>query len=461
MADNIKDLLHKARKAQKLIEWWSQDQVEDMVAAAGWEVYREENARACAKMAVEETEMGVFENKLLKHRKKTLGSLRDLQGVKTVGFVEVDEKRGIMKAAKPVGVIGVLAPVTNCTSTPAMNALSILKTRNAAIFAPHPRSRKASGLAIEFMRKGLDKVGAPADLLQCLKEPSHKIAQELMKGVDLVLATGGSKMVKSAYSNGTPAYGVGQGNATVVVDETADIADAANKVFLGKTFDSGSSCSAENSVIIQESIWAEMIKALTSHGGYLCNSEEKAKLRAVMWPNDSHLNPMVVAKSALAIAAMAGMAVPENITFFMVLGEKIGPDDPFSGEKISPVLTLWKFGPFSEAIEYVENITKFCGYGHSCGIHSFDEDRINELGLKAHVSRMMVRQPQSYGNSGDYVNGMPFSLSLGCGTWGGGVTSENITWKHFLNYTWVSRPIHPVIPDEEQIFGAHWEKHGR
>ena len=204
-----------------------------------------------------------------------------------------------------------------------------------------------------------------------------------------------------------------------------------------------------------------MINALTSRGGYLCNGEERAKLRAVMWPNEGCLNPKVVARSAPAIAEMAGLSIPDNSTFFMVLGEKIGPDDPFSGEKISPVLTLWKFGPFSEAIEYVENITKFCGYGHSCGIHSFDEDRINELGLKAHVSRMMVRQPQSYGNSGDYFNGMPFSLSLGCGTWGRGITCENITWKHFLNYTWVSRPIEPVIPDEEQIFGAHWKKYGR
>ncbi len=461
MADNIKELVERARKAQKIVEYWSQDQVDEMVAAAGWEVYKKENAEQCAKLAVEETGMGIYEHKLIKHQKKALGTLRDLQGVKTVGVIEEIPEKGIVKIAKPVGVIGALTPVTNPTSTPAGNGLPILKTRNAVIFAPHPRSKKCSALAIEFMRKGLEKVGAPADLLQYIKDPTPELTQQLMKEVDLVVATGGAAMVKVAYSSGTPAYGVGAGNATVVVDETADIEDAAKKIFLGKTFDHATSCSSENSVVIQEGIWDKMIEALKKNGGYLCSMEEKAKLREVMWPDGVHLNKQIVAQSVEKIAGMAGINIPEGTEFLMVLGEKVGPEDPYSCEKLSPVLTLWKYGTFDEAIDYVERITRFCGYGHSCGIHSFNEDHIMELAMKNHVSRMMVRQPQSYGNSGNYDNGMPFSMTLGCGTWGGNITSENITWKHFLNYTWVAKPIDPVIPNEEEIFGKYWAKYGK
>ncbi len=461
MADNIKELVERARKAQKIVEYWSQEQVDEMVAAAGWEVYKKENAEQCAKLAVEETGMGIYEHKLIKHQKKALGTLRDLQGVKTVGVIEEIPEKGIVKIAKPVGVIGALTPVTNPTSTPAGNGLPILKTRNAVIFAPHPRSKKCSALAIEFMRKGLEKVGAPADLLQYIKDPTPELTQQLMKEVDLVVATGGAAMVKVAYSSGTPAYGVGAGNATVVVDETADIEDAAKKIFLGKTFDHATSCSSENSVVIQEGIWDKMIEALKKNGGYLCSMEEKAKLREVMWPDGVHLNKQIVAQSVEKIAGMAGINIPEGTEFLMVLGEKVGPEDPYSCEKLSPVLTLWKYGTFDEAIDYVERITRFCGYGHSCGIHSFNEDHIMELAMKNHVSRMMVRQPQSYGNSGNYDNGMPFSMTLGCGTWGGNITSENITWKHFLNYTWVAKPIDPVIPNEEEIFGKYWAKYGK
>jgi sulfoacetaldehyde dehydrogenase len=460
VSDNLAEMLERAREAQKIVEYWTQERVDEMVAAVGWEAYKEENVQQCAQLAVEETGMGVVGNKFLKHRKKILGTLRDLQGVKTTGILEEDPARGIVKIAKPVGVIGVLAPVTNCTSTPSVNAVTILKTRNAAIFAPHPRAKRASNLAVSFMRKGLEKVGAPVDLLQCLTEPTKDVSQQLIREVDLVLATGGSDMVKVAYSNGRPAYGVGQGNATVVVDETADIEDAAKKIFLGKTFDHGSSCSAENSVVAQEGVWDALVEALKKNGGYLCNAGEKARLRTVIWP-DGHINPKIVATSALHIAAAAGLAVPDNTKFLMVLGEEIGHEDLFSGEKLCPVLALWKYRSFGEAVEMVEKITRFCGFGHSCGIHSFDEDHILELASRTHVSRIMVRQPQSFGNSGDYTNGMPFSLSLGCGTWGRTITSENITWKHFLNYTWVSEPIDPVIPNEDLIFGEHWKKFGK
>jgi len=461
MSEELDLMLEKARAAQAVIEYWPQDKVDEMVASVGWELVKEENAVACAKLGIEETRMGVYEDKLLKHKKKSLGTLRDLRGLKTVGVIEEDEEKGLIKIAKPVGVIGALTPVTNPTATPSGNVLAILKTRNAVIFAPHPRAKRAAAMVVALVRKGLDRVGAPADLCQSIEEPTVALSQELMAKCDLVLATGGGGMVKAAYSSGTPAYGVGAGNAVIIVDETADIADAAHKTFLSKTFDNATSCSSENSLVVQESVWDELLADLKKDGGYLCNADEKALLKETMWPDGVHLNRAIVAQPAKTIAEMAKLDVPENTTFLMVVGEAIGPEDRFSAEKLSPVLTLWKYGEFSEAIAYVQNITGFNGHGHSCGIHTTSDERILELGMAVHTSRIMVRQPQCYANSGNYDNGMPFTLTLGCGTWGGNITSENVYWKHFINVTWIAKPIPPVVPDEEKIFGAYWQKYGK
>lgn len=461
MSDNLQEMLHKAREAQKVVEFWSQEQVDEMVLSVGWEAYKRSTAEEVAKLAHEETGLGVYENKVLKHMKKTLGVLRDLQGVKTVGVIEEVPEKGLVKIAKPVGVIGAITPMTNASSTMPCNGLPILKCRNAVIFAPHPRAKKTCEAICNHMREGLRKVGAPVDLIQNIKEPTMELTQELMKIVDLVLATGGAGLVKAAYASGKPAYGVGAGNAVVVVDETADIADAAEKIFKGKTFDNATSCSAENSVVIQEGIFDQVVEKLKSHGGYLVTGEDRAKLKAAMWPDGSHLSMKIIAQSAKKIAAEAGISVPENTTFLMVLGEAVGPEDMFSAEKLSPVLTLWKYKEFSEAVDYVIRITAWSGYGHSCGIHSTNREHIMELATKAKVSRMMVRQPQSYGNSGDWVNGMPFSMTLGCGTWGGNITTENISVKHMMNVTWVAFPIEPKIPTEEEIFGAHFAKYGK
>jgi sulfoacetaldehyde dehydrogenase len=304
-------------------------------------------------------------------------------------------------------------------------------------------------------------VGAPEDLVQYLTEPSIAETQELMKLVDLVVATGGAGMVKSAYSSGTPSYGVGAGNSISVIDETADLGDAAHKIMLSKTFDNATSCSTENSAVIQAGIFDQMVECLTEEGGYLCSSQEKEQLRAAMWPDGVHISREIVGQHAQKIAKLAGIAVPPSVTFLMVRGEAIGPQDMFSGEKLSPVLTLWVYQDFNQAVEYVQKLTHNSGRGHSCGIHSTNDAHILELGMRARVSRMIVRQPQCYANSGDYVNGLPFSLTLGCGTWGGNIASENITWKHFINTTWIAKPIDAVMPDEHAIFGAHWEKYGK
>lgn len=461
MTATLPRIVAKARAAQAAVLDWSQERVDEMVAAVGWTLYRREHAEACARSAIEETAMGVYEDKLVKHRKKTLGTLRDLHGVRTVGIIDEDKARGLIKIAKPVGVVGALTPVTNCSSTICCNGLSILKGRNAVVFAPHPSAKRTAELTCGYMREALRTVGAPEALVQNIEEPSIDLTQQLMTLVDVVVATGGAAMVKSAYSSGTPSYGVGAGNSICVVDETADLRDAAHKIRQSKTFDNATSCSSENSVVIHETVFQTMIDALQAEGGYLCGPAERAKLRAFMWPDGAHLNKQVPGRHAKTIAAAAGLTVPERTGFLMVRGERIGPEDLFSGEKLSPVLTVWTFAEFREAIDYVQKLTAYSGRGHSCGIHTTRDDRVVELGMSVPVSRIMVRQSQCYGNSGDYVNGMPFSLTLGCGTWGGNITSENITWKHFLNTTWISMPIDPVVPDEDAIFGAHWQKYGK
>lgn len=461
MADDIKTLVARARAAQEIIEFWPQEKIDELVAAAGWEVYRLEHAQACARLAADETEMGIYEDKVGKHQKKTLGTLRDLHGLKTVGIIEENREKGLLKLAKPVGVIGALTPVTNASSTIACNGLPALKTRNAIIFAPHPKAKATCDLTAEYMRAGLRKVGAPEDLVLNIKDPTVELTQELMRSVDLIVATGGSPMVKVAYSSGTPAYGVGAGNSVVVVDETADLKDAAVKIRNGKIFDNATSCSSENSVVLQASVYDTMLQYFRELGGHLCSPAEKARLKATMWPDGAHLSRDIVGQRAKKIAGLAGIEVAPDTSFLMVLGEAVGPADMFSGEKLSPVLTVWKYGEFEEAVRLVRDITRYSGYGHSCGIHTTNDAHMVELATRARVSRVMVRQTQPFGNSGNYDNGMPFGLTLGCGTWGGNIVSENVHWKHFLNTTWVSMPIAPVVPDENKIFGEHWKKFGK
>ncbi len=451
-AEYVAGLVKRARAAQEAIEYYNQEQVDKLVRAVVWNVVKDGPAQEISKLAVEESRMGNFDGKYNKLMAKAKGAVRDMQGKKSVGIIEIDEEKQIMKIAKPVGVIGALCPCTNPEATPTVKVSHALKGRNAIILAPHPRTKKTNAYIANIMREALKKYGAPEDLVIAIEEPTLEISNELMKQVDLVLATGGAGMVKAAYTSGTPSYGVGAGNAVVVVDETADLADAANKIKSSKTFDFATSCSAENSLIIQEGVYAGLIEALKAEGGYLATAEEKAKLQAAMWV-DGHLSPKIIAQSAQTIAKEAGIEIPEDRKFIMVEETGVGAEHPFSGEKLSVVVALFKYGKFEEAVSKVNEITKYQGMGHSCGIHSFNEDHIMELAMMTKVSRMNVRQGQALANTGNWFNGMPFTTSLGCGSWGGNIVSENITWKHMINTTWVSRPFPPVKPTDEELFG--------
>lgn len=462
----IEALVKKARIAQKVAADYSQKQIDDACMAIGWEVYKDDNIKELAEMAVEETGMGSVEDKIKKHKGKILGVLNDVAGKKSVGLIEEDSEKGIRKYAKPVGIIGALTPVTNPTATPGSNAVSVLKGRNAVIFAPHPRSKKSSARAVIMMREGLKKVGAPEDLIQIIEEPSIPATNELMKQVDLILATGGGAMVKAAYSSGTPAYGVGPGNSVQIIAEDADIEDAMRKVALSKCFDNATSCSSENSIIIHESLYDKALMLLQEkEGGQLYSGRDREKLKNWMWqPNKKGhitLNPGIVAKSAQVIARDAGLPLSPEKRMLLVEGEMPLEEDPFAEEKLSPVLTLWKYSSFEEGYKILERLTDNCGTGHSCGIHTGKREYVDYLAHHMKTSRIMVNQPQAPANGGNFFNGMPSTVTLGCGTWGGNITTENIYYKHFLNITWVSDLLPVQKPADEDFFADFWNRYGQ
>ena len=291
------------------------------------------------------------------------------------------------------------------------------------------------------MREVLRREGVPEDVFQVVERPSIPVAHELMAICDLTNATGGPAMVRAAYSSGKPAYGVGAGNATMVIDETADVAEAARNTRISKVSDNGSGCSSDGNLLVEASIYDALLGKLQEEGGYLVSSEEKVKLQAVMWDDERHRTSPTIARPAAKIAELAGFAIPDGKRFLIVPETNIGKEHPFSSEKLSPVLAIFKYSGWDNALKMVTEIYKVGGRGHSCGIYSFNDEHIDQLARLAPVSRMMVRQPQSKANSGSFTNGMPMTSSMGCGIWGGNITNENVSLKHYMQTTWVSRPI--------------------
>jgi len=411
---------------------------------------------------VDESGIGVYEDKLAKIKTKTLGTLWDQRGIKTCGLVEEDKARGIRTYAKPIGVIADVVPCTNPESTICCIGLSTLKTRNAMIVSPHPRTQKSSYLTVEYGREALKKIGAPVDLLQCIKNTSQEKTQQLMSHCDFAVATGGAALVKVVYAAGKPAQTVGAGNVVSFVDETVpDLQATAHKIMLSKIANNAASCSSENAVALHASIYDKMIECLKKEGGYLCSTAERETLRTCMWPDGKTLNRDIVARSAKFIADLAGLKVPETTKFLMVIGEKIGREDRFSGEKISPVLTVWKWSDFDEMLDRVEKILEFSGKGHSVSIHTELDERRVKLALRAKVGRVVCNMGHTAANSGGWGAGLTFTDTLGCGTWAGNITSENVNWQHFLNYTQVSMPIKEHIPGDEELFGDYLKKWGK
>ena len=450
----IEVLMARSRAAQEHIADFSQEQVDHLIKAMVWSVCQPGRAEDIAKFTVEESRLGNYDGKFLKINRKTRAALYDIISDKSVGVLEEDHERNIVKIAKPVGVIGALSPSTNPEATPVIKAISAVKGRNSIIVAPHPRAKATNKMIIDYMREALVKCGAPPDLVIPIEEPSLLKTNELMAQCDRVLATGGGPMVSAAYSSGTPALGVGVGNAVVTVDNTANLDEAADKIVISKTLDLAASCSADNSLLVFEDIYEQLLPKLQERGGYMLNEEEKAKLQSVIWVNGA-LNANIVAQPIETIAGIAGIDVPEGSKFFIVGEQGVGRDFPFSGEKLCVTLTLYKVKDLQGAIDMTNSIQAYQGQGHSCGIYSRNDDNIMKLAHSTKTSRVMVNQPQAASNSGNLWNGMRQTFSLGCGSWGGNSVNHNITWRDLINETWVSKPLAQTkeLPSDEELFG--------
>ena len=446
----------RARKALAIIETYDQARVDRLCQAVAWAVANKQTFTRLVDMGIQESGLGDPVSRMGK-RMKIRGVLRDALRQKSVGVIEEIPDKGIVKYGKPAGIVACIVPTTNPDLTPAGNAIYAIKARDVVIFSPHPRSKKTSFETVRLMREALEREGAPADILQCLTKVNIPMSQALMARADLIVATGGQPMVRAAYSSGTPAYGVGAGNSTMIIDETANIEEAARNTRLSKTSDYGSGCSADGNLIIEASIFDKLVEQLRKEGGYLASPDEKELLRKAMWDDERHRTASTVAIAPQQLAQIAGFEIPADRKFIMVHGDGIGKEHHFSSEKLTTLLALYKYQGFDQALEMMRAVYEVGGKGHSCGIYSFDADHIHRLGLAAPVSRIMVRQPQSKANAGAFNNGMPMTSSLGCGTWGGNIISENVNLKHYLNTTWVSVPIKEDKPSDEELFGPFYD----
>ncbi len=454
-------IIANGRRAMESLASVDQVRVDEAVTALAWAVYEPKRAKELAELAVEDTGMGNVDSKIIKNTRKTFGTLRDLMRAKTVGVIERDEARGMVKYAKPVGVVGAVTPSTNPAATPVNKAMMAVKGRNAVVIAGSPAGFQTTLKTVNYMREQLELIGLPADLVQMLPPPVNKaMTQELMEQCDLVVVTGSQNNVKRAYSSGTPAIGVGAGNVAVMIAESADLDSAAEKICASKIFDNSTSCSSENSVTIVDSVYDDAIAALQRAGGYMCSDEERQKIIDTLWVK-GNLNRKVIAKDPDVLAEVVGL--PEeakNAKFFMVEETGVGADYPLSNEKLSLVLTVYRAADFAAAKARLGELLDYAGMGHSVGIHTNDHAQAQELAEDLNVVRVLVNQAHTFGNGGSFTNGFEFTLSMGCGSWAGNSISENLNYKHFINITHLSTEIPEDKPSEESMFGSHWQKYG-
>ncbi len=457
MSDNIKEMYARARKAFEVIEFWSQEQVDEMVAAVAWQWQKKDFAQEVAKLAVEGSGMGVYEDKVNKAN-KIRGIMWDMKGAKTCGLIKEDKAKGIKTYAKPMGVVANVVPCTNPTITTCFIGLSLLKTRNAMICSPHPRTKDATYRTVEYGRKALKAIGAPEDLMLCVQDPTNEKTVELMSICDFAVATGGKALIKVVHAAGTPSVTVGAGNVRAIIDPSADLEKAAQCIMRSKIFDNATSCSSENAVSIHVSIYDKMMDELKKVGGYLLDTPDREKLRKAMWPDGHTLNRDIVATSVQNIAKIAGISVPADTKFIMVKGEKIGPEDMFSNEKLSLVLTVWTWKDFEEEIKTLKKNLLFSGIGHSCALHSKKPEQWERLAEFIPTGRVNINMPNTIVNSGSWFAGHEFTTTIGCGTWTGNSHSDNINYRHFMNTTRLATPIPEYIPTDEEVYGKYLDK---
>jgi sulfoacetaldehyde dehydrogenase len=461
----VETLVQRGSAAQKVYEQYTQEEVDLVVEAVAWAILEPKRNLELAELAVKDTGLGDVEDKFKKNFRKTLGLVRDLKAAKTVGIISENLINGLTEYGRPVGVVAAITPSTYPGATPINKILNALKCRNAVIIAPSPKGQSTAARLLEFVHQQLDQVKAPRDLVQMLPSPITKDStNELMRLADLVVATGSQANIRAAYTCGTPAFGVGAGNVLVIIDEHADLKSAAQKITQSKTFDNATSCSSENGVVICSAVYADAIKALESEGGVLLDAADKQRLQDVMFQNGK-LTSVLTAQDPGVIADRAQLKNPKarSANFFMVEETGYGPSAPFSGEKLSPVLTVWKAENFSAAQELIAKVYSYQGAGHSVGLHTASngdlmEQRAAALAQRLPVARIIVNQAHAIATGGSFENGLPFSLSMGCGTWGKNNFSENMNYRHYLNITRVVRPIPEVVPKVEDLLKEYFER---
>ncbi len=447
----IEAMVAKARIAQKKYEaMFNQEHVDQITKAAGKAIY--DHAEELAKMAVEETGMGVFEDKIAKNQGKAKAIWNDLKDKKSVGILSICPVTEMIEIAKPMGVVAGIAPTTNPIVTPMSKIMFSMKTKNAIIIAPHPRAKNCSGKAVQYIKEAVAKFGVPDDMIQFIDEPSIGATQELMKLCDVVVATGGMGMVKAAYSSGKPSYGVGAGNVQVVFDRDIDFDDAAQKVVTGRTFDNGIICSGEQSIICHKGDFDAVCASLKKAGAHIAGGEEKEKFTKAIFP-DGSLNKDVVGVSPVKMAEMAGVSVAADTKVIVIPAEKYGEDELVAKEKMCPALALFTYDHFEEGLHIAKTNLEMEGNGHSAAIHSSNQGNIVKAGSVLSVSRLVVNAVCATTAGGSMQNGLAVTNTLGCGSWGNNSISENFTYKHLLNVTRVAPIVSRIpVPSDEEIW---------
>jgi len=460
----VDDLVSRAHAAQKAYEKnATQERYDNAALAAAWALMDPVRNAELAAMAVETTGLGNVKDKITKNHRKTLGVLRDIKYSKTHGIISDSSETGITEIARPVGVVGAVVPSTNPVATPTNNVVNALKCGNAIILSPSPKGVAVCEKLLGYVHAEFDKIGLDHDLVQMIPAPVSKAkAQRLMEAVDILVVTGSQNNVQRAYSSGTPAIGVGAGNVTVIIDETADLQDAAQKITASKTFDNATSCSSENVIIVVDAIRERFLAELHKAGGRILDAKNTDKLKDALFQNGG-LNRHIIARDVDQVIDVAGVDVndADSAKFLLIEGEGIGPEHPESGEKLSLVTTMYHAEDFTEAKEIASRVLAHQGAGHSVGIHTKDDARAVSLGEDIPTCRVIVNQAHCFATGGSFDNGMPFSLSMGCGTWGGNSIDDNFNHKHLMNITKIVRTIPVNEPSLDEIFGGYWERVGK
>ncbi len=439
----MRDAVDHAYEAQLVYSSFSQKQVDLIVREVAEAAY--EQAERLAQMAVEETGMGVVEHKRLKNELGSRGVYESIKDKKTIGIIRKDEQLKVTEIAYPFGVIAAITPTTNPTSTAIFKTLISLKTGNGIVFSPHPSAATCTIEALKICRAAAERAGAPSGLIGWITRPTMEATSQLMKHnhIQLLLATGGSGLVRAAYSSGKPAFGVGPGNGPAYIDKTANVEQAVKRIIDSKTFDNGTLCSSEQAIVVHETVKEQVIVALQKYGGYLVSTEEKRKLEQVISPLKGSLNPNIVGKSAEWIAKLAGVTIPVGTRLLVASEARVGKEVPFSIEKLAPLISFYTVGGVEEAKKLCTDLLNLGGRGHSCSIHTNDERVVESFGLALPVSRMLVNTLASIGAAGA-TTGLDPSLTLGCGAYGGNMTSDNITARHLINIKRIAYGIREV-----------------